>query len=277
MSKKQKYYTVWKGRQTGVFQTWKEAEEQVKGFEKSRFKSFQSLEEAENAYKNGKDVNDVNEAGKKKKEKFCVIWKGERTGIFPSYSEAKKYLTGGRSDQFMAFSTMEEAEAAFAIDFWDAVKKRKELKGVRELDLDLIAKVGKPILKSISVDAACAGNPGILEYQGVETKTKSRLFSMGPFPQGTVNIGEFLAIVHGLAFLKKHNSDLPLYSDSKIAIGWIKNKKINTGLERNLNNEELFQLVDRAEKWLDENHYSNEILKWETKAWGENPADYGRK
>jgi ribonuclease HI len=127
------------------------------------------------------------------------------------------------------------------------------------------------------VDAACAGNPGKLEYQGVETGTKRVLFSMGPFPQGTVNIGEFLAIVHGLAFLKKHNSLLPIYSDSRTAISWVKNKVIKTNLERNKKTEELFVLVERAVEWLKDNQYSNKILKWETEFWGENPADYGRK
>jgi len=61
---------------------------------------------------------------------------------------------------------------------------------------------GQFIIPSISVDAACAGNPGILEYQGVNTATKEVLFKRGPFPVGTVNLGEFLAIVHGLSYLK---------------------------------------------------------------------------
>ena len=33
----------------------------------------------------------------------------------------------------------------------------------------------------------------------------------------------------------------------------------------------------KHEKWLKENSFSNPILKWETKAWGEIPADFGRK
>ena len=38
------------------------------------------------------------------------------------------------------------------------------------------------------------------------------------------------------------------------------------------------QLMEpKLEKWLNENKYENQILKWETKAWGENPADFGRK
>lgn len=42
---------------------------------------------------------------------------------------------------------------------------------------------------------------------------------------GTNNLGEFLAIVHGLAYLKKQNKNIPIYSDSRTAISWVKNKK----------------------------------------------------
>jgi ribonuclease HI len=212
VAKKQKYYTVWKGRQTGVFTTWKEAEEQVKGFETAQYKSFDSLKEAEDAFKG---------------------------------------------------------------NYWQSVQKPQGATAGKQTKSSAL--VGKYNVESISVDAACAGNPGKLEYQGVETGTKRVLFSMGPFPQGTVNIGEFLAIVHGLAFLKKHNSPLPIYSDSKTAISWVKNKAIKTNLERNKKTEELFVLAERAVQWLKDNPYSNKILKWETEFWGENPADYGRK
>lgn len=213
MAKKQKYYTVWKGRQTGVFETWKEAEQQVKGFETAQYKSFESLKEAEDAFKG---------------------------------------------------------------NYWQSVQKPTSTSSSGKQTKSSVL-VGKYNVESISVDAACAGNPGKLEYQGVETGTKRVLFSMGPFPQGTVNIGEFLAIVHGLAFLKKHNSPLPIYSDSKTAISWVKNKAIKTNLERNKKTEELFVLTERAVQWLKDNPYSNKILKWETEFWGENPADYGRK
>lgn len=37
------------------------------------------------------------------------------------------------------------------------------------------------------------------------------------------------------------------------------------------------ELVTRAENWLKTNTFSTKILKWETAAWGEIPADFGRK
>jgi ribonuclease HI len=127
------------------------------------------------------------------------------------------------------------------------------------------------------VDAACKGNPGILEYRGVDTKSGAELFRQGPFPEGTVNLGEFLAIVHALGLLKKMDSDWPVYSDSRTAIAWIKAKRIKTNLKRTAKNEQLFILIDRAITWLKTNPYQNRILKWETAWWGEIPADFGRK
>jgi ribonuclease HI len=111
----------------------------------------------------------------------------------------------------------------------------------------------------------------------VETNTGRELFHQGPFPDATVNIGEFLALVHGLALLQKKNSKLPIYSDSKTAISWIRNKKVKSKLEQTPDNKKLFELVERAEIWLQNNSYPNKILKWETAQWGEIPADFGRK
>jgi ribonuclease HI len=116
-----------------------------------------------------------------------------------------------------------------------------------------------------------------MEYRGVYTKTGEEVFRQGPFKEGTNNIGEFLALVHGLALLKQKNSPLPVYTDSKTALAWIKTKKAKTKLEKNELNAALFDLISRAEKWLVENEYTTQILKWETTAWGEIPADFGRK
>ena len=140
-----------------------------------------------------------------------------------------------------------------------------------------LKKIGQPNYNSISVDAASSGNPGKMEYRGVDTKTKKQLFIQGPFEEGTNNIGEFLAIVHGLAFLKQQSSNRIIYTDSKTAMSWVRKKACNSKLQRNEKNKPVFELVNRAVKWLKENTYSTTIVKWETKAWGEIPADFGRK
>ena len=129
---------------------------------------------------------------------------------------------------------------------------------------------------SLAVDAACSGNPGPMEYRGVHIASRQEVFHFGP-TKGTNNIGEFLAIVHGLALLKQKGFDMPIYSDSVNAISWVRQKKCKTKLPRTAETEELFKLIERAEKWLRENTYTTRILKWETKEWGEIPADFGRK
>lgn len=146
-----------------------------------------------------------------------------------------------------------------------------------QLSAEEIKKIGQPNLNSIAVDAACSGNPGLMEYQGVDVRSKETLFKMGPFEESTNNVGEFLALVHAAAMMKKKQDHRAIYSDSKIAIGWIKKKKCGTKLPRSNKNFESFVLVDRAEKWLLENTINNPIVKWETKVWGEIPADFGRK
>jgi ribonuclease HI len=136
---------------------------------------------------------------------------------------------------------------------------------------------GKPIVPSISVDGACSGSTRSAEYRGVDTESGTTLFKVGPFMDGTNNVMEFLALVHALALCKQKGIAAPIYSDSVNAIKWVKNKKAHTNLAKTAHNANLFDMISRAEKWLEKNSYSNKILKWETKAWGEIPADFGRK
>ena len=210
-----------------------------------------------------------------KKKKFYVVWKGKKTGIFTSWDACKKQITGFEGAQYKSFVDEMEAKLAFkkSYDDYKGVDTKKAKLSKAELD-----KIGIPVLESLSVDAACAGNPGLLEYRGVDTKTKKQVFVQGPFKKGTNNIGEFLALVHGLALLKSKKLDtFPIYSDSKIAMSWVKKKQCRTNLVFDADNQQLLELIKRAEKWLQNNTFSNPILKWETKAWGEIPADFGRK
>lgn len=209
----------------------------------------------------------------KKKQKYYVVWKGRKTGVFSSWNICKKQIEGFEDAQFKSFTNKSEAEKAYKKTFADYKGKN-----TKKATLSAKEKYGTPILKSLAVDAACSGNPGILEYRGVLTNSKKQVFIQGPFKNGTNNIGEFLALVHGIALLKSKNlHNYPIYSDSKIAIKWVKRKKCNTKVVFNQTNKPLLELIERAEKWLQNNTYTNPILKWETKAWGEIPADFGRK
>ena len=211
----------------------------------------------------------------KKKKKYYTVWKGHKTGVLESWDDCKAQIKDFKGAQYKSFSTFEAAKKAYKDGPKDYIGKSKSFKS--ELSDEQLKKIGQPNYNSIAVDAASSGNPGKMEYRGVDTKTKKQLFIQGPFEEGTNNIGEFLAIVHGLAFLKQHNSNRIIYTDSKTAMSWVRKKMCNSKLERNEKNKALFELVDRAVKWLKENNYTTTIVKWETKAWGEIPADFGRK
>jgi len=211
----------------------------------------------------------------KKKKKYYTVWKGHRTGVFETWNDCKAQISNFEGAQYKSFENFNAAKEALKGNYFDFVGKKADFKSA--LSAEQIKKVGQPNFNSISVDAASSGNPGIMEYRGVDTKTKKQLFIQGPFEEGTNNIGEFLALVHGLALLKKNNSDRILYTDSKTAITWVKKKRCNTKLERSEKSKNLFELIDRAEQWLKTNTYNTVIVKWETKAWGEIPADFGRK
>ncbi len=209
-----------------------------------------------------------------KKQKYYVVWFGNPAGIFDSWKECQLSIKDVKGAQYKSFLTFAEAKKAFNKEYKDYVGVNTKKKILTKEELK---KIGDPNLFTISVDAASSGNPGKMEYRGVDTQTHKQLFHQGPFDQGTNNVGEFLALVHGLAFLKQHNSDRKIYSDSKIAIGWVKKKKCNTKLKQTSKNQKIFELVARAENWLKNNTYKTTIIKWETKAWGEIPADFGRK
>jgi len=207
----------------------------------------------------------------KSKAKFYVVWVGVKPGIYESWAECKAQITGYQSAKYKSFKTLEEAERAFkgsALDYYG----QKAKSSTQRIFSDEIIK------NSISVDAACSGNPGVMEYRGVVTITGKEIFKVGPIEEGTNNIGEFLGLVHALAFLKKLNKpEIVIYTDSRTAMAWVRNKKTKTTLKKSASNTPLFKLVDRAIKWLNENTYENKIVKWDTANWGEIPADFGRK
>ncbi len=209
------------------------------------------------------------------KNKFYVVWKGLKPGIYDNWTDCQLQIKGFSGASFKGFPSRPAAEAAFASG---PENSSIETKSVPKRKSSSTSSTSGPIIRnSISVDAACSGNPGLMEYQGVMTDDRRQIFYQ-KFPLGTNNIGEFLAIVHALALLKKQeNPTLPIYTDSKIAMGWVAKKKCKTTLVRNTKTAKLYEYIERAEKWLKTNSYENPILKWPTKRLGEIPADFGRK
>ncbi|MEI6059313.1 MAG: ribonuclease H family protein [Bacteroidota bacterium] len=209
----------------------------------------------------------------KPKSKYYVVWEGHQKGIFDSWDKCKKQVDGYTGAKYKGFPSLEEAKSAIGGNPWSYFGKTAKA----TVNNELRKAYGEPLKQAICVDAACSGNPGIIEYRGVNMINGQEIFHRGPFPEGTNNIGEFLAIVSGLVYLKQNGLALPLYSDSRNAIAWVKAKKVATLLKPSAKNKGLFDLLDRAVAWLHNNSYDTRILKWETKAWGEIPADFGRK
>lgn len=207
------------------------------------------------------------------KQKYYVVFRGVRPGIYETWENCKEQVQGYPGAQYKSYATLMEAQEAYA---QGSIIPNKSIKRKASSS----PKSKEPILvPSISVDAACSGNPGLLEYRGVWTdNATSEIFRIGPVQQGTNNIGEFLAIVHALALIHKNNwTTYPIYTDSMTAMAWVRKKKANTKLVMTKRNEVLFELIQRAEQWLHNHSYQSLILKWDTVHWGEIPADFGRK
>ena len=210
----------------------------------------------------------------RKQSKFYVVWEGREPGIYDNWTEAEQQVASYPRAKYKSFRSRAEAEAAFEDSYWHyAGKNTTTLKKT----LDELVAMGV-IAESVAVDAACAGVPGPMEYRGVQLATGEQLFHVGPLEDGTNNVGEFLAIVHALALLKKQGKpDMPVYSDSYNARSWIRQKTCRTKLLPTPINKPIFDLLTRAVIWLKANEVTNPILTWETAHWGEIPADFGRK
>lgn len=207
------------------------------------------------------------------KTKFYTVRQGHQPGVYTSWAECEAQIKGFKGAEFKSFPSKSAAEHALAHG-WDT--GANPVKTEKSQDQNL-TETQDYIKASISVDAACSGNPGAMEYQGVDTATGEILFASDVYPVGTNNLGEFLAVVHALQYLHERNSDMPVYSDSVSALAWVRNKRVKTNLERNADTEKLWQDIEDAVAWLYDHAYANPVIKWDTKSWGESKADFGRK
>ena len=223
-----------------------------------------------------------------KKQKYYVVWQGKKPGIYTDWEACKEQVKGVQGAQYKGFDTMAEAEAASRLSYSSVVNSStsRESRISSSSSVLIIDENGMtaikpgtenpPILDALAVDAACSGNPGVMEYQGIYIPTRTRVFHYYA-EKGTNNIGEFLAIVHGLSYLKKHHLNQIIYSDSANAISWVRQKQCKSKLPMDASTAELWDYIHRAENWLRTNTYTTEIRKWDTDHWGEIPADFGRK
>ena len=217
------------------------------------------------------------------KKKFYVVWHGANPGIYDSWTDCKLQINGFEGAVYKSFDSKEEAEKAYSSSPYIYIGTQKKVEAVKpSADVpqdrhDTVLPLPPEVpAEALAVDAACSGNPGPMEYRGIYLRTGETVFHFGPV-YGTNNIGEFLAIVHALALMKQKGIRMPVFSDSRNAIGWVKHKHCKTTLERNARTEALFNMIERAENWLKANPADVPIHKWDTNRWGEIPADFGRK
>lgn len=210
-----------------------------------------------------------------KAKKFYVVWKGRIPGVYASWNDCKTQVIDFQGAQYKSFETEEEAQRFYLEGYEVYRQEHPVVPGT--MPNFFTGKEEKPILQSLAVDAACNMVSRVMEYRGVDTRTGQVIFHQGPFQNATNNMGEFLALVHGLAYLKQIGSSMPIYSDSITAIAWVRQKKHKSTVRPTPENAKLFELLTRAENWLKNNTFSNPIIKWNTNLWGEIPADFGRK
>jgi len=259
-----KYYVVWKGFAPGIYDSWEEAEIQVSGYPEASYRAFKTMEAAVEAYREGFDKEGLIKEVAKEMERL------EKEGTVIEFDKEKSNTAD--------IAKPKAKKASKAPESQPTAKPAATANPAPPAPKRVIVQEPPPyIIESLAVDAACSGNPGPMEYRGVYVRTGQEIFRVGPLQGGTNNIGEFLAIVHGLALQEKQGTRLPIYSDSVNAQLWIRQGICKTKLEETEENAKVFELIRRAESWLRTHSFRLPIYKWETKQWGEIPADFGRK
>ncbi|MCH5224855.1 MAG: ribonuclease H family protein [Muribaculaceae bacterium] len=215
--------------------------------------------------------------------KYYTVFKGFSPGVYEDWDEVQLQIHGFPGALFKSFSTKEAAVEAYRN--FTGTEDREEL-------ARLITSANRPVTPppmdssrsnpevdwdAWAVDASCLGNPGIMEYRGVNLKTGEEIFRVGPFEDATNNIGEFLALVHAMALMAKTGDYHNIYSDSRTAMSWWRNRKVKTTLQPTPRNEKVFELLARASAWINVHQFPMKVSKWQTERWGEIPADFGRK
>ncbi len=211
------------------------------------------------------------------KRKFYVVWAGWSPGIYDSWEECQLQTANFPGAKFKSYDSQDAATAAYRGSYEDNVGIIRSIASHRADKVNYAA-IPEIRLDSIAVDGACAKNPGPMEYRGVNVRTGETLFHVGPLDDGTNNVGEYLAIIHALALLDKQGDHLtPVYSDSRTAQSWVKRRGHRSTLKPTPANRRIFEMLERADRWIQTHQYYNPILKWDTEHWGEIPADFGRK
>lgn len=211
-------------------------------------------------------------------KKYYVVWTGVDPGVYDNWEDAQQQVVNFPGAQFKSFASREAAVEAYRGDPRQHLGLFKAM--ARHPKGAEVARQFSPAVRqdAIAVDGACSCNPGPMEYRGVRVADGTEIFRVGPFEDGTNNVGEYLAIIHALALLDKQGDHLtPIYSDSRTAMSWVRNRAYRSKLAVTPRNGRIHQLLERANAWIQSHDVLNPILKWDTDKWGEIPADFNRK
>lgn len=203
---------------------------------------------------------------------FYGVWIGRNPGIYDNWNACKEQV-----DKFpkALYSKLKATNLKDAqLEFESGYGNKKTTSNVASESKETIPQEG-----FLTVDGASNGLN--CEFQAVWYPSKEVAFASKKYQGGTNNIAEFLGLVFACKYLKDKNLPIKIYTDSVTAMAWFRNKKANTtATQTGKATEELDDLLMKAENYLKNNEAALSkaiILKWETKDWGEIPADYGRK
>lgn len=210
---------------------------------------------------------------------FYGVWVGRSPGVYDNWNACK-----AQTDKFPAakFRKLKSTDYKQALAEFNA----ENISPVTISQTNTSSK-SKPVLDCgslpendiLTVDGASNGHN--CEFRAVWFPSNKEVFASKVYDGGTNNIAEFLGLVFALKHLMEKKLPLKVYSDSVTAMAWFRNMKANTTAHQTGKaTQELTNLIEGAEKFLQNNRdvLSNaQVLKWDTKNWGEIAADYGRK
>ena len=81
------------------------------------------------------------------KQKYYVVWKGRKTGVFTTWQECSAQVTGFNGAEYKSFENREAAEIAFKSAY-------EEYKGIRVSTISpaMLDIIGKPIEERYNVN-----------------------------------------------------------------------------------------------------------------------------
>jgi len=245
-----KYYAVRTGHNPGIYTSWRDCLDQVKGFKGAKFKSFVTEEEAAQ-FLAGSDPS-LDPSSESYIPKFYGVRSGKVPGVYTSWAAAEAQVVGVLKPKVKCFLTHEEAEA-FVTSASPPPSKKVKTSGSQS---PVKKRTASSSVLKIYTDGSALGNgkSSALAGIGVWFGDKDPLNISEPLqgPRQTNQRAELTAILRaiGVAPLHRH---VQIYTDSQYAINcvtvwhtnWIRNGW-QTSMNKPVENQDLIeQILDK--------------------------------